>query len=155
MPPDELRDQMLGNDFCYGQDNYARISLRTWINVVYGKMTNVDRKKKLVIVNNGTVVPYDHLIISVGLQYQVPAPTEADLDSAVTNAELPNPPDRRYFKNPPKNLFLINDAYDAAVALYWIENYLLKSQSKSYITCTQYLIIKRILGSKKNNHLCV
>jgi type IV secretory pathway VirB4 component len=41
---------------------------------------------------------------------------------------------RRYLKNTPKNLFLINDAYDAAVALYWIENYLLKSQSKSYIT---------------------
>lgn len=124
---------MLGSDFCYDQDSYARISLRTWINVVYGKMTNIDRKKKLVIVNNGTVVPYDHLIISVGQQYQIPAPTEADITAGVTNAELPNPPDRRCFKNSPKNLFLINDAYDAAVALYWIENYLLKSQSE-YLT---------------------
>ncbi|CAG2250100.1 Cilia- and flagella-associated protein 61 [Mytilus edulis] len=154
MAPDELRDQMLGNDFCYGQENYANISLRTWINVVYGKMTNIDRKKKLVIVNNGTVVPYDHLIISVGLQYQIPAPTDADLDTGVTNAELPNPPDRRYFKNPPKNLFTINDAYDAAVSLYWIENYLLKSQRNLIIygstldafCCAQTLLTMGVPG---------
>ncbi|XP_076099520.1 cilia- and flagella-associated protein 61-like isoform X2 [Mytilus galloprovincialis] len=156
MAPDELRDQMLGNDFCYGQENYANISLRTWINVVYGKMTNIDRKKKLVIVNNGTVVPYDHLIISVGLQYQIPAPTDADLDTGVTNAELPNPPDRRYFKNPPKNLFTINDAYDAAVSLYWIENYLLKSQRNLIIygstldafCCAQTLLTMGVPGER-------
>lgn len=156
LPPDELRDQMLGSDFCYDQDSYARISLRTWINVVYGKMTNIDRKKKLVIVNNGTVVPYDHLIISVGQQYQIPAPTEADITAGVTNAELPNPPDRRCFKNSPKNLFLINDAYDAAVALYWIENYLLKSQrnmivygnSLDAVCCIQTLLTMGVAGDR-------
>ena len=27
----------------------------------------------------------------------------------------------------PKNLFVVNDQYDAAVALHWVENYLLNS----------------------------
>lgn len=130
MPPDELRDQMLGRSFCYDQESYAKTSLRTWVNVVVGKMTACDRKKKVVVVNGNTLVPYDHLVMCMGQQYQVPAPTEADIDMGTTNSELPNSPDRRYLKPQPKNLFTVNDEYDAAVALYWLENYFLKSNSK-------------------------
>ena len=103
---------------------------------MYGKMTAIDRKKKLLTINHNTIVPYDHLVLGMGLQYQIPAPTEADVDSGVTSSELPNSPDRRYLKSPPKNLFLVNDEYDAAVALYWTENYILKSQSKLYTEFT-------------------
>ena len=35
----------------YSQDEYAKVSLRTWVNVVYGHMTSIDRKKKMVIVD--------------------------------------------------------------------------------------------------------
>ena len=139
MPPDELRDQMLGRSYCYDQDSYAKISLRTWVNVVVGKMTACDRKRKVVIVNGNTLVPYDHLVMCMGQQYQVPAPTEADIDMGTTNRELPNSPDRRFLKAQPKNLFTVNDEYDAAVALYWIENYFLKSNSK--LCSDTYLIL--------------
>ncbi|KAK3093002.1 hypothetical protein FSP39_009876 [Pinctada imbricata] len=148
MSPDELRDQMLGKSYCYTQDDYAKCSLRTWINVVYGKMTAIDRKKKVLTVNGNTQVPYDHLVLSMGLQYQIPAPTEADIEGGVTSAELPNSPDRRYLKAPPKNLFLVNDEYDAAVALYWTENYILKSQRKVLVygcTLDAYCCIQALL----------
>ena len=28
---------------CYSYEEYAQMSLRTWVNVVYGKMTSIDR----------------------------------------------------------------------------------------------------------------
>ena len=83
MASDETGEQMLGNSFCYNQADISRVSLRTWVNVVYGYMTNIDRKKKLVAVDNNTEVPYDHLILCTGEQYQVPAPTEADVTSGM------------------------------------------------------------------------
>lgn len=130
MAKDEMRELMLASSHCYSHEDYAKVALQAWVNVVYGKMTAIDRKKKIVKVSDDTQVPYDHLILCTGQQYQVPMPTGADIDSGVTNANLPNSPDRRFMGQKPKNLFTINDAYEAAVALYWIENNLIKNQSK-------------------------
>ena len=124
-----------------------------------------------------TVVPYDHLIIATGTQYQVPAPTEADISQLTTSNEVsivkvvkqqnmecsykmgqrapvriecrrlkywysfdfiysfevPNSPDRRFKGIPPKNVFTINDSYDTAVALYWIDNNLLNTEGMHFI----------------------
>ncbi len=88
------------------------------------------RKKKLVQVNGTTIVPYDHLILTTGAQYQVPAPTDADIAKPHTNSEVPNSPDRRYDAEPPRNMLLVNDDYDAAVALYWVENNLLGGEGE-------------------------
>lgn len=76
-----------------------------------------------MIVNGGSLVPYDHLLICTGVQYALPAPTEADIAAGATNAQIPNRPDRR-LPGPehPCNLFAVNDQYEAAVALYWLEN---------------------------------
>ena len=90
------------------------------------------RKKKHVVVNYNTLVPYDHLVLCTGTQYQVPAPTGADISKLVTNNEVPNSPDLRLTDVPPKNAFVINDTYDSAVALYWTENNLLYTKGKSF-----------------------
>ncbi|XP_074649430.1 cilia- and flagella-associated protein 61-like [Tubulanus polymorphus] len=156
LPPDELRDQMLGTSMCYSQDDHANMSLRTWVNVVYGKMTAIDRNTKSVIVNNASVVPYDHLIVCTGQQYQIPCPNEADITKLVTTAEAPYGPDRRYQDIPPKNLFVINDAYDAAVVLYWLENHFLNKSGKVLIygnnldayCCIQTLVTLGISGDR-------
>ena len=40
---------------CYSYEEYAQMSLRTWVNVVYGKMTSIDRSVavyKEIIVSN-------------------------------------------------------------------------------------------------------
>ena len=89
------------------------------------------RNKKHVVVNNKTLVPYDHLILCTGIQYMVPMPTGADISKLVTSAEVPNSPDQSFSGVPPKNSFTVNDAYDAAVALYWAEHNLLNSTSRS------------------------
>lgn len=50
---------------------HAQLSLRSWINVVTGKMIGIDRASKHVLVTGGRRVPYDHLILCTGEQYQV------------------------------------------------------------------------------------
>ncbi|KAK2147282.1 hypothetical protein LSH36_561g01009 [Paralvinella palmiformis] len=104
LPPDELQDQMI-----------------------------TKRKKKHVMVNYDTVVPYDHLVIATGVQYQVPAPTGADVNQLMTSSEIEFSPDRRFDGVPPKNVFIINDTYEAAVVLYWVEHNLLKSDGRAVI----------------------
>jgi len=91
----------------------------------------VGRKKKQVIVNRKYVVPYDHLILCTGAQYQVPQPTGLDVSAGATNSDLEQPeqPQPRLHDPAPKNVFVVNDAYEAAVILYWIENNLLYAKS--------------------------
>ena len=43
LPPDEVRDQMMATSHCNSQLEYAQMALRAWVNVVYGKMTGINR----------------------------------------------------------------------------------------------------------------
>ena len=88
-----------------------------------------------MVVNGRNIVPYDHLVLSTGLQYQPPSPTEADVNSGATNHDSKYSPTRILNSAPPKNLFTINDSYDAAVALYWMENNIIgKEGMKNVVT---------------------
>ena len=91
----------------------------------------VCRKKKHVIVNNNSIVPYDHLILATGLQYQVPMPTGTDISTGMTTAETETSPDRRFVGTPPKNVFIVNDAFDAGIALNWVENNVVQAEGLS------------------------
>lgn len=80
-------------------------------------------------VNGNSIVPYDHLILCTGTQYFLPAPTEANVDAGATNKDLPKKLNRRFEGKMPNNVFVINDSYDAAVALCWAESNLLEKKS--------------------------
>jgi len=79
-----------------------------------------------VIVNGRFVVPYDHLILCNGSQYNVPQPTGLDVSAGATNSDLEHPekpqPELTAGSMLPKNVFVVNDAYEAAVFLYWLES---------------------------------
>ena len=79
-------------------------------------------------MNGSTIVPYDHLVLCTGTQYQVCAPTEADINRQATNEDLPNNPHRLFEGQIPNNVFTINDEYDSAVLLYWLETNLLYNE---------------------------
>jgi len=82
------------------------------------------RNNKHVIIDGGFIVPYDHLILCTGRQYQVPKPTGLDVNAGATNNDLDSPdrPQPRLLDSVPKNVFVVNDAYEAAVVLYWLED---------------------------------
>ncbi|EQB77020.1 hypothetical protein CB1_000139003 [Camelus ferus] len=65
----ELQVFALGH--CFNDRDHAVLSLCSWVSVVVGKMTAIDRAAKRVMVSGEEVVPYDHLVLCTGLQYQV------------------------------------------------------------------------------------
>ncbi|KYM93723.1 Uncharacterized protein C20orf26 like protein [Cyphomyrmex costatus] len=46
------------------------IVARTWLNIIYGTMTAINRKEKYVTVMNQGNFAYDYLVLTCGLQYQ-------------------------------------------------------------------------------------
>uniref|UniRef100_A0A8D2J8T6 L-amino-acid oxidase n=1 Tax=Varanus komodoensis TaxID=61221 RepID=A0A8D2J8T6_VARKO len=115
-----LHKRFLINSYCFNEDDYALMSLGSWINVVVGKMTGIDRSLKHVIVSKERKVPYDYLILCTGQQFQVPCPTGADISKLLTNREVSKDSGQRYTGAVPSNLFVICDDEDALVAMKWL-----------------------------------
>ena len=93
-----------------------------------------NRGSKYVKVAGGARVPYDHLILCTGQQYQTSCPTGAEVSTKlVTNASLPQSPNSYYKGRVPKNVFTVNDEYDACRVVKWINKYFLNSEGTFYI----------------------
>ncbi|XP_019642271.1 PREDICTED: cilia- and flagella-associated protein 61-like [Branchiostoma belcheri] len=157
MAPDSLRDNLLGKSHCYLHEDHSLSSLRSWVNVVFGKMVAINRQTKHVIVAGGTKVPYDHLVLCTGQQYQVPAPTEADINQEeMTNATLPNNPHRRFLGEGPRNVMTVNDSHDAASMLHTLRYDFLNTEGQLIVygntldayTCVQTVLALGVDGSR-------
>ncbi|XP_074173435.1 cilia- and flagella-associated protein 61 isoform X2 [Rhinolophus sinicus] len=114
--------KFLACDHCFNDKDHALMSLCSWVNVVVGRMTAIDRAAKHVVVSQEEIVLYDHLILCTGQQYQVPCPTGADISQLLTNREIPNSSKQRYTGKVPCNHFTLNDEEDCLKALTWIRN---------------------------------
>nr|XP_058142750.1 cilia- and flagella-associated protein 61 isoform X7 [Dasypus novemcinctus] len=114
--------RFLASDHCFNDKDYALMSLCSWVNVVVGRMTAIDRAAKHVVVSKEEIVLYDHLILCTGQQYQVPCPTGADITKHLTNREIPNNSKQQYTGKVPCNHFTLNDEDDCFKALTWIKN---------------------------------
>ena len=64
------------------------MSLRSWVNVVCGKLTAIDRKHKQIAINHKKVLSYDHLILCAGEQFYRVAPTDAHVFNFYTKKEV-------------------------------------------------------------------
>ncbi|XP_073413522.1 cilia- and flagella-associated protein 61 isoform X1 [Dendrobates tinctorius] len=107
-----MDESFLASSHCYNDKDYALMSLRSWVNVVVGKMTGIDRAAKFVIVSNDRKVPYDHLILCTGQQYQVPCPSGVDISKLITNQDVSNCSKQIYTGKIPSNLLTLNDNED-------------------------------------------
>ncbi|XP_072490657.1 cilia- and flagella-associated protein 61 isoform X2 [Notamacropus eugenii] len=118
---------------CFNDKDYALMSLCSWVNVVVGKMIGINRAAKHVILSNEKIVPYDHLILCTGQQYQVPCPTGADITKLLTNREIEKDGKQRYTGKIPSNLFTLNDDEDCLRALKWINENFISSEGNVII----------------------
>lgn len=76
---------------CFNDKDYALMSLCSWVNVVVGRMTAIDRVAKHVVVSQEDIVHYDHLILCTGQQYQVRLRRQGRAGSCPWWTCLPNP----------------------------------------------------------------
>jgi hypothetical protein len=109
------------------------MSLRTWVNVVLGKMTQIDRRHKRIFINNETELHYDHLVLCTGEQYYHVAPIKQRVFNLYTKQQVKPTASRPLFTSPPSNMFVINHEHDAEQLLVYIEeNKLTVSNGKKH-----------------------
>lgn len=105
-------------------------------------MVAINRKSKHVLVSGGVTVPYDHLVLCTGLQYQAPRP--AEVNQPDSNLQLPS------------NLFTLNDLHDCMAARRWLsanfveleDNAIVYGNSIDVFTTVETLLSLGILGNR-------
>jgi len=119
-PPTQNRDFFLPSNLEYGTDELTRLSLRSYVNIICAKVIGLNRPMKLAILDDDTVVPYDHLLLCTGNQYPIIAPFQTTVISPLSRKPVAAKADRTLLDPPPPNVLTINDEYEAAMALKWL-----------------------------------
>ncbi|NWY21088.1 CFA61 protein, partial [Aphelocoma coerulescens] len=142
-PQSSQHRRFLINSHCFNDEDYAQMSLCSWVNVVVGKMTGINRAAKYVVVSKEKKVPYDYLVLCTGQSYQALAPTGAGI-SGVTS-KWP----QRYTEKVPSNHFTLNDAQDCSEAARWLEENLVSSKGNVIVygnTIDIYTTVETLLS---------
>ncbi|TSP57654.1 Cilia- and flagella-associated protein 61 [Bagarius yarrelli] len=146
----------LSTRHCYSKSDYAQLSLHSWVNVVEGKMTKIDRKMTRVQVNGTHRIPYDHLILCTGQQYQMFCPTGVDISKWSSTSSVPEQRIFRYTGHIPSNLFTLNDQQDCMRAYQWLIDNFLQQEGDALVygdtidvyTCVETLLQLGVTGSR-------
>uniref|UniRef100_A0AAR2J4M6 Cilia- and flagella-associated protein 61 N-terminal domain-containing protein n=1 Tax=Pygocentrus nattereri TaxID=42514 RepID=A0AAR2J4M6_PYGNA len=142
---------------CYSERDHALLSLRSWVSVVTGKMTVINRASKHVQVSGGRIVPYDHLILCTGQQYQIPCPTGIDISKQSSMDKVPaQPRHKRYTGHVPSNFFTLNDQHDCAQASRWLLDNFVEQEGNAVVygdstdvySCVEMLLCLGVRGSR-------
>ncbi|XP_059561412.1 cilia- and flagella-associated protein 61 [Myotis daubentonii] len=141
--------KFLASDQSYNDKDHALMSLCSWVNVVVGRMTAIDRAAKHVVVSHEDIVLYDHLILCTGQQYQVPCPSGADIGQHLTNRDVEEGyRKQRYTDQVPRNHFTLNDEEDCLKAQIWIRNNAIATEGNVIVygnTLDTYTTIEMLL----------
>ncbi|NXH58195.1 CFA61 protein, partial [Rhabdornis inornatus] len=135
--------RFLINSHCFGDEDYAQMSLCSWVNVVVGKMTAINRRAKYVVVSREERVPYDSLVLCTGQSYQALAPAGAG------GSEVTSQWPQRYTGTVPSNHFTLNDTQDCLEAAHWLEENLDSSEGNIIVygnTIDTYTTVEALLS---------
>ncbi|KAM6082825.1 cilia- and flagella-associated protein 61 isoform 2-T2 [Chlamydotis macqueenii] len=141
--------RFLINSHCFNDEDYAQMSLCSWVNVVVGKMTGINRPAKYVVVSKEKKVPYDYLVLCTGQKYQVVSPTGADISKLPTNSDVINKWPQRYTGHVPSNHFTLNDDQDCLKAMRWLEENAVNSEGNIIVygnTIDIYTTVETLLS---------
>ncbi|MCI4389610.1 hypothetical protein PGIGA_G00100130 [Pangasianodon gigas] len=146
----------LATSHCYSERDHAQLSLRSWVSVVKGKMTGIDRRMTCVQVDGDHHIPYDHLILCTGQQYQILCPTGIDISTWSSTSSVPKQRLRRYTGHIPSNLFTLNDQQDCTQAYHWLMENFVQQEGNSVVygdtidvyTCVETLLRLGVTGSR-------
>ncbi|NXW42893.1 CFA61 protein, partial [Nyctiprogne leucopyga] len=141
--------RFLINSHCFNDEDYAQMSLCSWVNVVVGKMSGINRAAKYVVVSKEKKVPYDYLVLCMGQKYQVLSPTGADISKLPTNREVISKWPQRYTGKVPSNHFTLNDDQDCLKAMHWLKENVVNSEGNVIVygnTIDIYTTVETLLS---------
>ncbi|XP_049657073.1 cilia- and flagella-associated protein 61 isoform X1 [Accipiter gentilis] len=147
--PGSKHRRFLINSHCFNDEDYAQMSLCSWVNVVVGKMTGINRTAKYVVVSKEKKVPYDYLVLCTGQKYQVLSPTGADISKLPTNREVISKWPQRYTGKVPSNHFTLNDDQDCLKAMHWLKENIVNSEGNVIVygnTIDIYTTVETLLS---------
>ncbi|NXL07827.1 CFA61 protein, partial [Mesembrinibis cayennensis] len=147
--PGSKHRRFLINSHCFNDEDYAQMSLCSWVNVVVGKMTGINRAAKYVVVSKEKEVPYDYLVLCTGQKYQVLSPTGADISKLPTNREVTSKWPQRYAGKVPSNHFTLNDDQDCLKATRWLKENIVNSEGNVIVygnTIDIYTTVETLLS---------
>ncbi|XP_067845502.1 cilia- and flagella-associated protein 61 isoform X2 [Heptranchias perlo] len=133
----------------YDHYDYTLMSLQSWVNVVIGKMIGIDRAAKHVLITGDTKVPYEHLILCTGQQYQIPCPTGVDVKELLTNQDVTVDPNQQFTEKIPSNLFILNNHGECENALHWLKRRSVNTKGNIIVygnTIDAYITLNTILS---------
>lgn len=81
----------------YENEEISRLSLRSYVNIICAKVVGLNRPMRLAILDDDTVVPYDHLLLCTGNQFRIIAPMDATVVGPLSKNPFPPKPDRFLF----------------------------------------------------------
>ncbi|XP_009082023.1 PREDICTED: uncharacterized protein C20orf26 homolog, partial [Acanthisitta chloris] len=148
-PPGSKHRRFLINSHCFNDEDYAQMSLCSWVNVVVGKMTGINRAAKYVVVSKEKKIPYDYLVLCTGQKYQALAPTGADISKLPTNREVMNKWPQRYTGRIPSNHFTLNNDQDCLQATQWLKENFVHSKGNVIVygnTIDIYTTVETLLS---------
>ncbi|KAM9271638.1 cilia- and flagella-associated protein 61 [Morus bassanus] len=148
-PPGSKHRRFLINSHCFNDEDYAQMSLCSWVNVVVGKMTGINRAAKYVVVSKEKKVPYDYLVLCTGQKYQVLSPTGADISKLPTNREVISKWPQRYTGKVPSNHFTLSDDQDCLKAMQWLKENIVDSEGNVIVygnTIDIYTTVETLLS---------
>ncbi|NXR66662.1 CFA61 protein, partial [Rhadina sibilatrix] len=144
--------RFLINSHCFNDEDYAQMSLCSWVNVVVGKMTGINRSAKYVVVSKEKKVPYDYLVLCMGQSYQVSCMLSepAEYSQILCNiSDVTSQWPQRYMEKVPSNHFTLNDAQDCLEAARWLEENLVSSRGNVIVygnTIDIYTTVETLLS---------
>ncbi|NWV28409.1 CFA61 protein, partial [Origma solitaria] len=142
-PQSSKHRRFLINSHCFNDEDYAQMSLCSWVNVVVGKMTGINRTAKYVVVSGEEKVPYDYLVLCTGQSYQALAPTGPEI------SEVTSKWPQRYMEKVPANHFTLNNAQDCLEAARWLEENFISSKGNVIVygnTIDIYTTVETLLS---------
>nr|XP_013046594.1 cilia- and flagella-associated protein 61 isoform X2 [Anser cygnoides] len=134
---------------CFNDEDYAQMSLCSWVNIVVGKMIGINRTAKYVVISKQRKVPYDYLVLCMGQKYQVLSPTGADVSKLPTNRDVLSEWPQRYTGKVPSNHFTLNDDQDCLKAMHWLEENIVNSEGNVIVygnTIDIYTTVETLLS---------
>lgn len=111
--PNAARDMMFVTTSNLSYSYLQMHQTKTYMSMLNGVLTEIDRKNKKIVLNDGEVLNYDFLFLMCGEQYQKPMRS-----------------DRKTYNEYPNNVFIINTETDASHSLHSLHN-IMSTSSKS------------------------